>query len=1838
MSTALVATTLGMTTTTARAATDTDPDFMLIEEDLEHILKQIQIAEAHAAGGQLLCNEPTDTSGKCVPDPALPLGLRTVDGSYNNLEHPTYGKADEAFPTKLPRLWRGADEEQPVPPYIPANNPDHMDMCEAGKTCYSMHEDGHHVYDADPRIISNLIVDQTDQNPAAVNAQLNQADAGAVIEPDGDVFLPNTAPDEALSAPFNAWFTFFGQFFDHGLDLVNKGSNGTLVVPLQPDDPLYNDPRSVGNFLTLTRATRLPGPDGIKGTADDRQNNQTTPFIDQNQTYTSHPAHQVFLREYELVDGKPRDTGRLLDGTLPGGGRGGLATWNDVKAQAREILGINLVDADVLNVPQIVTDPYGNFVPGGNGFPLLAEAGGTVEGNRAAPISTSNALRTNHAFLDDIAHGASPADLTGYSPALLGDHFVTGDGRGNENIGLTAVHHVFHSEHNRMVGEIREILARDGNEELEKAFMGLDNDYEELLGEELPDGPEADDWTFEQRLFQAAKFPTEMQYQHLVFEEFARKVQPAIDPIVLNENSYDATINPAIRAEFAHVVYRFGHSMLTEDIERTLHEPGAPAVESVSLLDGFLNPRSYDANGTLTPDQAAGSIVNGTTNQVAGQIDEFVVDTLRNNLLGLPLDLATINLLRGRDAGVPSLQAARATFFEESGDPMLKPYDSWVDFGLSLKNGENFGRSPDLDCAVTPADPRCEFPNASLVNFVAAYGKHPDLLDPEVDTVVEKRAVANEIVNGGAHEDFMNGTGDWAPNADGETITGLEDVDFWIGGLAEALEPFGGMLGSTFNYVFEKQLEDLQFGDRFYYLFRNQGNQLFAALEANSFAGLIQRNTDASLLPADIFSVPNVSIDLEDLPTPLPEGLVHMADGTYRWDGDEHVEIHGHRTDADQIRGGQGDDSLWGYGGNDRIEGGSGNDGILGGPGDDILTDTFGDDNIKGGFGNDAIKGGSGDDLLLGGHGRDFVATGNDFKSVFSGTGNDVVVGGNGRDTVFAGEGDDWIEGGGHADLMQGDNANQFQNNPHGGNDVVDGGPGNDDIEGEGGDDILVGRPAGTDRHEGMHGYDWVTYRGDTSGVDVDLRFTVLQRPDNQAVRDRFDLIEAISGGAGDDVIRGMGNEIDDVPNLNDHKMTQETLDLIDGLEAMLDPGHETNYAERFMVQPIGFDTDGSNNLLLGGSGSDRIQSRAGNDFIDGDAYLDVYLMAGGTRYNTASDPALQAAVFNGTINPGNIEIVRKIVVDGNQGDVMDTAVFGASHDAYSIRDLGDGYWEVSHDLTDVEPEEAEGSDILRNVELLSFADGCFVLETMVPCGSYGVASLEYTPPATENEAITARVVFNGIPVDAPTDIRFRWLFAEEEDVTGAEEWLAADVHSNPSCSENADGFLECVTTYRPGDLVVDNLLRVEVTFLDDDGVLRSILSPMTTEMVVNVNDVPARPVLDDQTPMVGEVVRVSGLADEDGLDEAGETLQWVWQTSVTSNPNGAYQTVATKPYHITGYLPTPADAGRYLRVMATYTDDHGTDESPTSLPTENTVNGTVLPPDPTAPAAPALVAAAVAGPDGVTVSWQAPQNDGGSPITGYRVKARQGNAVVKTVDVDAGKTSVLVTGLSSTASYTFSVAAMNAAGMGPESVQSGAVTLPAVVKQNSAATGRPKLQLNGKKTALKAGLGSVADGNGMSSLTWGWERKTAKGWKSVAASGKRLKVTDKLRGRLVRSVVSFVDADGFQEVRTSKALRVPRVEPGRPEVRAESGARGGAATIKVRWSKPDTTGGWSIQGYRVVVVNAATGRVAKQLWVGPGHRSVTVKVPAGAYKVWVQAKNRAGFGSADGTGRVMSL
>ena len=116
-----------------------------IRSDLEFILAQIQIAEAHTAAG----GSQADLLA-LVGNNALPLGIRTVDGTFNNLVpgQEDFGSADQPFDHLVP------------PDYLPGYTP--TPGAGSGVT----------VVDSAPRTISNLISDQSASNPAAVRAAL----------------------------------------------------------------------------------------------------------------------------------------------------------------------------------------------------------------------------------------------------------------------------------------------------------------------------------------------------------------------------------------------------------------------------------------------------------------------------------------------------------------------------------------------------------------------------------------------------------------------------------------------------------------------------------------------------------------------------------------------------------------------------------------------------------------------------------------------------------------------------------------------------------------------------------------------------------------------------------------------------------------------------------------------------------------------------------------------------------------------------------------------------------------------------------------------------------------------------------------------------------------------------------------------------------------------------------------------------------------------------------------------------------------------------------------------------------------------------------------------------------------------------------------------------------------------------------------------------------------------------------------------------------------------------------------------------------------------------------
>ncbi|MDO9217797.1 MAG: hypothetical protein Q7U14_11035, partial [Lacisediminimonas sp.] len=123
--------------------------------DLEFILKQIKIAEASTNP----VTGAVENLPELVGSALLPYGLRTVDGSWNNLlpGMDGAGSADNIMPRLVEASLRDADLSP-------------IQFGPQVQTSYTQTSGS--VFDAQPRIASNLIVNQTASNPAAVIAAL----------------------------------------------------------------------------------------------------------------------------------------------------------------------------------------------------------------------------------------------------------------------------------------------------------------------------------------------------------------------------------------------------------------------------------------------------------------------------------------------------------------------------------------------------------------------------------------------------------------------------------------------------------------------------------------------------------------------------------------------------------------------------------------------------------------------------------------------------------------------------------------------------------------------------------------------------------------------------------------------------------------------------------------------------------------------------------------------------------------------------------------------------------------------------------------------------------------------------------------------------------------------------------------------------------------------------------------------------------------------------------------------------------------------------------------------------------------------------------------------------------------------------------------------------------------------------------------------------------------------------------------------------------------------------------------------------------------------------------
>ena len=172
-------------------------------------------------------------------------------------------------------------------------------------------------------------------------------------------------------------------------------------------------------------------------------------------------------------------------------------------------------------------------------------------------------------------------------------------------------------------------------------------------------------------------------------------------------------------------------------------------------------------------------------------------------------------------------------------------------------------------------------------------------------------------------------------------------------------------------------------------------------------------------------------------------------------------------------------------------------------------------------------------------------------------------------------------------------------------------------------------------------------------------------------------------------------------------------------------------------------------------------------------------------------------------------------------------------------------------------------------------------------------------------------------------------------------------------------------------------------------------------------------------TVQVGQTLAASttGITDPDGTTNASYSYQWIANDG-TSDSDIADATVSA-------YTLVAGDAGKMIKVRVTFTDDAGNEETLTSVATVAVA--------PTVPGAPGILSVSVNDTGKLDVSWDAPDSNGGSAVTGYKVQWKESSdswdTPAEVSETTVTGTSHTVTGLTDGVGYTFRVFAVNSAG-----------------------------------------------------------------------------------------------------------------------------------------------------------------------------------------------------------------
>ena len=228
--------------------------------------------------------------------------------------------------------------------------------------------------------------------------------------------------------------------------------------------------------------------------------------------------------------------------------------------------------------------------------------------------------------------------------------FQAGDPRVNEQLVLSVTHILLMREHNRMAAELAAINPHW-----------------------------SDETTYQETRHIMAALIQQITYNEFLPMVLGKDIMAKFSLILERHGyfeGYDATADPSLPASFTAAAFRFGHSLLPSTVERwsTSHK----YIGAQRLSQMLRQP--YDLYKGGYCDQYIAGLMNQVSQGMDGSMSQEVTNHLfQDSDKNWGLDLAALNMQRGRDHGIPSYNAFR----EYCG---LKPARRWDDLNGAFAN------------------------------------------------------------------------------------------------------------------------------------------------------------------------------------------------------------------------------------------------------------------------------------------------------------------------------------------------------------------------------------------------------------------------------------------------------------------------------------------------------------------------------------------------------------------------------------------------------------------------------------------------------------------------------------------------------------------------------------------------------------------------------------------------------------------------------------------------------------------------------------------------------------------------------------------------------------------------------------------------------------------------------------------------------------------------------------------------------------------------------------------------------------------------------------------------